>query len=322
MEPTSNEFLSNYFSTLFGEAILPLKILCRKKFDGSGTFPAEVVTCETRDHSTMVLFCKYLVALPQNVSDHRSGVAYEANFYNTVLSKIPVTKVSYYGHTELPQTGGLMMVLGYLGDDLRIDHSSDPGILLKAAAWIAKFHSLDLSASHSQMRKYDSQYFIYWLKRFEHLSAGLCQQHPCITDILEYFENNIHLLLSTEPCIIHGEYYPKNILVKEGSIYPVDWECAAVGPGEIDLACLIEGWDNAIAEKAKEVYFSKRASEGRDKPASEKKLLMAQLYLFFRWWPERLQNMSVKAQSQLIKYLNVLMEKIYSEGALQLQHRS
>ena len=42
--------------------------------------------------------------------------------------------------------------------------------------------------------------------------------------------------------MIHGEYYPHNILFQSGVVRPVDWETAALAPGEIDLATLCEGW--------------------------------------------------------------------------------
>ena len=42
--------------------------------------------------------------------------------------------------------------------------------------------------------------------------------------------------------LIHGEFYPNNILVDRTAIRPVDWESAAMAAGEVDLATLTEGW--------------------------------------------------------------------------------
>ena len=48
--------------------------------------------------------------------------------------------------------------------------------------------------------------------------------------------------------VIHGEFYPCNILIRgtgpRARVCPVDWELAAVGPGLIDLAALMTGWDD------------------------------------------------------------------------------
>jgi aminoglycoside phosphotransferase (APT) family kinase protein len=48
--------------------------------------------------------------------------------------------------------------------------------------------------------------------------------------------------------LIHGEFYPSNVLVQERwgerHIRPVDWEMAGVGPPLLDLAALTSGeWD-------------------------------------------------------------------------------
>jgi aminoglycoside phosphotransferase (APT) family kinase protein len=43
--------------------------------------------------------------------------------------------------------------------------------------------------------------------------------------------------------LIHGELYASNVLVSGDRIAAVDWEMAAIGPGVIDLAALVTGWD-------------------------------------------------------------------------------
>ena len=82
--------------------------------------------------------------------------------------------------------------------------------------------------------------------------------------------------------IIHGEYYPKNILVHEGKIYPVDWESAAVAIGEIDFASLTEKWPQAIVQMCRDEYVRARWGQAAA-PDFELKLMAAQLYLHFRW---------------------------------------
>src|SRR5207244_7203663 len=63
----------------------------------------------------------------------------------------------------------------------------------------------------------------------------------------------VERLLTLPLTLIHGEFYPSNILVHEIEtcrsrltgdtvrVCPVDWEMAAVGPGLIDLAALTAG---------------------------------------------------------------------------------
>jgi hypothetical protein len=45
--------------------------------------------------------------------------------------------------------------------------------------------------------------------------------------------------------LVHGEFYPSNVLVSGDRVIPVDWETAGLGPGVLDLAALVTGWDDA-----------------------------------------------------------------------------
>jgi aminoglycoside phosphotransferase (APT) family kinase protein len=51
--------------------------------------------------------------------------------------------------------------------------------------------------------------------------------------------------LSLPQTVIHGEFYPSNVLVAGTSSdpmpCPLDWEMAAIGPGVVDLAALTCG---------------------------------------------------------------------------------
>ena len=89
-------------------------------------------------------------------------------------------------------------------------------------------------------------------------------------------------LLAPPQTVIHGEYYPQNVLAQEGVIYPVDWESAAVAAGEIDLASLTEGWPAEFARRCEEEYALARWPEGAP-PEFERTLAVARLYFPLRW---------------------------------------
>src|SRR5207302_1086495 len=82
--------------------------------------------------------------------------------------------------------------------------------------------------------------------------AALCER---ATEILP-------AALGGRPTILHGEYYPSNILARRAAAYPIDWESAAIGPGEIDLASLTEGWPAPIQARAIEAYRQARWPDG------------------------------------------------------------
>jgi thiamine kinase-like enzyme len=88
--------------------------------------------------------------------------------------------------------------------------------------------------------------------------------------------------LTPPPTVIHGEYTPKNVLVRDGIIYPVDWESAAIAVGEIDLAILTDRWPVEIVQQCKLEYQRARWPEGW--PVDfERTFDAAQLYLHFLW---------------------------------------
>ena len=100
------------------------------------------------------------------------------------------------------------------------------------------------------------------------------------------FARVARLLVEGSLTVIHGEYYPDNVLVRETVVHPVDWQTAAVAAGEIDLAALTERWPRGVAEQCENAY--RRARWGDRTPASfHETLLAARLYLHFRWPGDR-----------------------------------
>jgi Phosphotransferase enzyme family len=110
----------------------------------------------------------------------------------------------------------------------------------------------------------------------DHVARGL------VPSPAQRFEDVVPLLLDCPLTIIHGEYYPPNILWREEVIYPVDWESAAVAAGEIDLAALTEGWPPGFVEQCELEYQRARWPEGPP-TGFERRLAAARLYLHFRW---------------------------------------
>jgi thiamine kinase-like enzyme len=100
------------------------------------------------------------------------------------------------------------------------------------------------------------------------------------------FDEVIEVLCQAPPTIIHGEYYPKNILLQDGLIYPVDWESTAISSGEIDLATLTEGWAPDEVERLELEYQRARWPEGPPEDF-HRCLCAARIYIQFRWLGDR-----------------------------------
>jgi thiamine kinase-like enzyme len=77
--------------------------------------------------------------------------------------------------------------------------------------------------------------------------------------------------------VIHGSFYRSALLARDDRIYPVDWETAAIAPGEIDVATLLDGWPSAIAAHVWATYSAHRM--GTDEPQSRWRRDVANVYV-------------------------------------------
>jgi thiamine kinase-like enzyme len=92
----------------------------------------------------------------------------------------------------------------------------------------------------------------------------------------------IGTLLESEPTLVHGDFYPANVLLADGAVIPVDWEWAGVGAGELDLAALVDGWSAGTVDACLGDYRQARWSPGGDHGHHER-LAAARLFLAARW---------------------------------------
>lgn len=262
------------------------KILSRKKFVSTSTYPAEIIAAALENDQVVQLFCKHYVDKPGHTSSHRGGLEYEIKIYNEVLRNVPLSKPKFY-NGFLTVCNEPVLVLEYLNGSLSLTKNVDPEyLLIKAASWIGNFHRIFENNAPSFATAYNVAYYKRWVEKVRNLTE-LKKDYPWLEDLCAYFSDNIPLLIRNGNTFIHGEFYPLNILVKENIIYPIDWESAAAGPGEIDLASLIEDWDEQTVYNATVAYKTARWPAGENIPNQfEKLLLLSQIYLKFRWMTE------------------------------------
>jgi thiamine kinase-like enzyme len=99
------------------------------------------------------------------------------------------------------------------------------------------------------------------------------------------------MALADAPSLVHGEFYPSNVLVEEVRsrfvIHPVDWEMAALGPPLLDVAALTSGrWSEAHRIAMATAYCEGARSEGMRCPGIEGFLLnvaACRLLLAVQW---------------------------------------
>jgi len=121
-----------------------------------------------------------------------------------------------------------------------------------------------------------------WVRRTLKASSSLPRKLPWLEAVCRHASHLLAPLLEEPFSIIHGEYYPHNVLYHRGRVFPVDWESAATAAGEIDIAALTEDWSAKTTRSCIAAYQEERWPEGV--PAGfTRRFLAARLYLCFRW---------------------------------------
>jgi len=267
-------------------------ILDRQPNIYTSTFPSEIVACRVDNGSELLLFCKYAAGgHPDNVYGHRGGVAYEAAVYRHLLQPLQISTPTLYGTYIDLSTSDSWLVLEYLEQNVHVHRVTGvPAPMGLAARWIGQFHRVSeerlLHVPMPFLIRYDAEYYLGWVRRTSLFAGHLHSRFPWLRTLCERSEEFIALLLTSPLTVIHGEYYGKNILFRDGAVFPVDWESAAVAAGEIDLAALTDGWSAEIARQCEREYQRVRWPEGS--PAGfERRVCAARLYLCFRWLGDR-----------------------------------
>jgi hypothetical protein len=269
------------------DALGRVTILSRRRNVYSTTSPSEVIRCKLPDGREMELFCKYGASRDRDSHGHRRGVPYEALVYRRILHPSQSSVPALFGaYVDAPR-GQTWLVIENIAGGWRMDRTPDPLAMSRAARWIGEFHrQLEERATADEMSfltRYDCAFYEGWARRTVRFAAPLLSRYPWLTTLCEGFPRVASVLLAPHPTIIHGECYPQNILVRDGAVYPVDWESAAIGPGEIDLASLTERWPREIAEQCEVAYRYARWPQGLPDYETDRTLAAARLYLHLRW---------------------------------------
>lgn len=260
-------------------------ILNREPCEYPATFRSEIVTCVVgQGVRPLRLLCKYADNNTQTSYGHRLGVSYEAEIYQKVLASLTLTLPQFQGWYEHAASPWRWMALEYLQNAERLQKTTDEQVIA-AAQWAGTFHAMTEGISVSGLNSYTADYYKAWAERTLQFARDLSPRRAWLESLCHRFTQHVPDLLDLQT-IVHGEYYPLNILVRDGAIYPVDWESAAVAAGEIDLASLTEGWEPDLARKCELAYQQARWKDAA--PDHFDRILgLCRMYLHFRWLGDR-----------------------------------
>ena len=247
---------------------------------------SEIVTCRFGPDREEVFLVKREAGSRGRDYGYWGGIAYEAMVYREVLGPLGVQTPTFFG-TFVDETGVVSSVFAFLEGALRVYQDPQQRALAGAARWIGQFHRLASKVNRSarrRLKRYDLAFYAGWAVRTLQLADR--EQHGWLVPLCANAPGALAALLDEPDVVIHGEFYPSNVLVSDQRIYPVDWETTAIAAGEIDLAALTDDWPDAAADECERAYASARWPGGP--PSTFARTLdLSRLYLGLRWLGDR-----------------------------------
>jgi hypothetical protein len=246
----------------------------------------------------------------------------EIETYRRLLSTHAIGTAKFYGAYTDPSTEHYWLFIERVPGTLLWQFGEDE-VWQYVAGWLGNAHSeFAAEAEHredpelSQLKVYDQHYYWQWMSRahaFVHRTAcGDGSDAVCDIEYLsDRFPHVVDRLMRLPTTVIHGEFYPSNVLLERGAdatrVCPVDWETAAIGPGLMDLSALTSGsWTEQQRLRMATAYYDAREPNGDEQSRAEflVDLDYCSLFMAIQWlgwspdWqppPEHAQNWLTEA---------------------------
>jgi hypothetical protein len=257
--PPATATLERGLAEVIGSSV-PVRVLERAPNSYASTFPSEIVSCAVGT-ATLHLLCKYELPWARDVDGRPAGVVYEADVYRLAVAPARLPAPRFYGLATDPGTDTSWLVVEHLPGTLRVAKAPDPQAITRAAWWIGAFHRFHegTPSPAGRINRHDRRHFTERVERALEHSRPLEAQHPWLPRLAASFEAELVDLLLERPTVIHGDFYPENVLTRDSRVYPIDWASAAWSAGEIDLAALTEGhWTDEAVQAATSGYAHAR----------------------------------------------------------------
>ena len=262
----------------------------RQRNPRASTFPSEFVRCRLPDGRRLELCCKYGGDAIDGCHGHRGDAAYEAAVYRLLMRRRLAGVPRLHGTFAEPSARRTWLVLERV-PGVRIDDLADQAPAMRAAAaWAGRLHAAhplaDARDAGAFLIRPKRDYYLGWIRRTIEFARPLHTRYPWLPALGQHADALVAPLLAAPRVLIHGEYYPHNVLIHGDAVFAVDWQSAALAAGELDLAALTEHWPVEIADACAREYCDARWPAGP--PTSfEAVLEAARIHWLFRWLGDR-----------------------------------
>ena len=263
-----------------------LQIVQTKFNDYSSTFDSYFLDCRLGDGSSLRVFWKRGGGPRYSTCGHKGGVVYEAEVFRRVLSRSQLSLPRYYG-SHRADDGETWLFMESLDDCVRWTTTVDPDAnAVRLAGWIGRFHAEQEAAikrsAMPSLARHDAPYYRNWIQRTWQFAQPLHDQFPWLCGLCQRAHEVLPWLLNAPRTLIHGELFPQNVLIRDQTIFPVDWEAAAIAAGELDLVSMTDNWPEQVAARCEAQYIRSRWS-GQPPAEFACTLAVARLFHQFLW---------------------------------------
>jgi hypothetical protein len=260
-----------------------VKVLSRLRNDLSSSHGSEVIICRVINNRKLRLFCKYQTLTEQKPK----GLMYEGYVYRDILSRMDIETPKFFGTYRPELSDQFWLVTEYLDNAEPLNYSSNPRAIQLAATWLGHFHrqteGFGDTNSPDYLYKYDRDRYLGTIQCGLERAASAGNAAPWQDEFQDSWNTVTDQLVRKPVVIIHGDYFPHNIMIRQNRICPVDWELSALGIGEIDLASLIMGYEQKTVSECAEAYALARWQKG-NRPLDFLKILQAAIiFVYCRW---------------------------------------
>lgn len=223
---------------------------------------------------------------PRQVTDsNRERWVYEA-----VLGPVGVQVPEFYGAVP-DQDGKPRWILLERIEGFPLAECGGPAAWLAAARWLGAFHKAVRlrPPPGGPLVRHDVHLHRWWYGRA--VQAATESQRGALLALEVPHRTAIREALQLEPTVIHGEFYPSNVVVAQDDqgcrVWPVDWEMTGMGPPLLDLAALTSGgWSSDDREQMALAYREEAQVEGEAQGSREEffgALTACRLLLAMQW---------------------------------------
>jgi len=287
-------------------------ILAREENVHTSTWPSEIVDCEVEGAGELRLLLKHGPREARNAHGRAVGPAYEATVYETLLAPAGLAH-PFVGAARPAGSNTTCLVLQYLDSGWwRLNRVEDPRAILRVAAWVGAFHAgaaARVGELAGALNLYDAEFYEGWARRACRYLPDLANRYQWLEPVCRRFTRLGAQLASGPLTIVHGEFYPENVLVHDDAIRPLDWEWAGLGAGEIDLASLTEGWSPELTAASVRVYAYARWPGGAPDDFAWR-LDVARIYLHLRWLGDRTDRTAAPELAGRLADLEVVASRL------------